>query len=139
MEQAIWFYVGIIGAIVGLGLLASVVLINENASKHQVAQNSIRLLEQKCNFVCSSDLDTLQSVDVELSSGMVMYSNQTALCIALQDKQYCRPCNCKITDSNNANFRFDLNTSEAVELFSTHTFNCSFEKNIGGVLLACAG
>ncbi|MDO8624981.1 MAG: hypothetical protein Q7R47_02775 [Candidatus Diapherotrites archaeon] len=139
MEQMIWFYVGIIAAIIGLGMLASVVLLNSENQKVQVSQNSVRLLEQKCNFVCSSDVDTLQSADVELASGTVLYSNNNALCIKGKSSLFCGECNCRVTDGNDSNYRFDLNTSEAAALFSTHSFTCSFERIKGGVSLECQG
>lgn len=145
MEQAVWFYVGIIAALIGIGLLVSVVLMGTNLNKEQLAQNSVRLLQMQCNNVCNNDVGTLLGVDVDIGSGTLVESTGNVICSHYNQRKECRECNCEVFAPGFSDFELNLATPEALELFDIHTYHCTFEKvfnhekEIYVVLLRCAG
>lgn len=134
MEQAVWLYVGIIAALIGLGFVASIVMSGRETANQQSVENTIRKLEQNCNLVCAADTETMFSVDVTLVAGMKLYSPMEgekvskALCADYAAKSYCRECDCSILDKTDPKKRFELDLSEARQLFETHGYTCFMER-----------
>lgn len=141
MEQAVWFYVGIIAALIGLGMLVSVVLLGTDVTKQQLAKNAANSLALQCNNVCNSDMGTALGIKTDLSSGTVISGGEKSVCVEYvpAGKKECRKCNCKVLGDDGNFYRLDLSTEEAMEMFETHVYNCIFERDIDGVILRCKG
>jgi len=144
MEQAVWFYVGVISSLIGLGLLVSIVLMGTGASKEQLARNAAKTLAQQCNNVCNSDPGTMFGVETELSSGSVLRTSGKSICADYGAVKECQHCSCDVMGFDFKPFKLDLSTPEALQLFERHRYNCTFEKTMdasGGyvVVIRCKG
>lgn len=139
MEQAVWFYVGVIVALLGLGLLVSVVNMSAETSKQQLAGNMANNLALQCNNVCGSDFETVLGIKSEIGSGSIIESEGSVICVNYKGKKECRKCDCKIKGFDGNSFRLDLSTEEAIKTFDTHEYNCTFERDVNGVILRCKG
>ncbi len=139
MEQAVWLYVGIIAALIGLGFVASIVMSGRETSNQQAVENTIRKLEQNCNLVCAADTETMFSVDVTLVAGMRLYGLQKAICADYAAKSYCRECDCSLLDKTDTTKQFELDLSEARQLFEMHNYTCFMERIEEGVAVECKG
>ena len=139
MEQAVWFYVGILVAMIGLGLLVSVVLMGTDTAKQQMAKNNANSLEIMCNNVCGSDIGTVLGIKPEISSGSIIKSNGNAICVVYKEIKDCRRCDCEVVGADFKPFELNLATEEAIKMFDTHAYNCTFERDVNVVVLRCKG
>jgi hypothetical protein len=139
MEQVIWLYVGVITALISIGIVAGIVASGQEESKAQEMINSLNLLKQKADFVCGSEVGTTFTQKVTLGSGSVITFGSTAgstqkICSSYFDKTNCVKTNCPISV-----LTLDLNTEQIKQLYSMHEFECIVEKEEQGVLIECSG
>lgn len=139
MEQVIWIYVGVITALLSLGIIAGIVASGQEESKAQEMLNSLNLLKQKADFLCGSEVGTTFTQKVNFGSGSVIKfgSNSTSapkICISYNSETNCVKTNCSISG-----FTLDLNTEQIKQLYSMHEFECMVEKEEQGVLIECSG
>jgi len=137
MEEAVWIFFGVIALLFTIGIITQLVIENKNEAKIQRFETSIELLESQCNYVCSSPLDTLLSIIVELPSGIIIrsdYEDKGKLCAEYNDELKCSYCNCDLTP-------YVLNLSSALvrSSFVTHNYKCFFERLQDNVRLECQG
>jgi len=137
MEQAVWLYVGIIAALIGLVFVASIVISGRDTMNEQTVENNIRKIQQNCNLVCASDTETMFSVDTPLVAGMKLYSEGNAICTDYKGKTNCKKCDCVVFDTEGSAFVLDL--SDATELFETSNYKCFMERTEEGVAIECKG
>ncbi len=137
MEQAVWLYVGIIAALIGLGFIASIVISGKETMNEQTVENSIRKMQQNCNLVCASDEETMFSVDTTLVAGMKLYGNGKAICTDYKGKTSCKECDCLVSDLNG--FAFVLDLTNAIGLFESSNYKCFMERTEEGVAIECKG
>lgn len=137
VEQAVWLYVGIITAFIGLGFVASVVLSGRETGNQQTTENAIKKLQQNCNLVCESDTETMFSADVTLIAGMKLYGSDNAICADYAEKTTCRECGCALFDTEGDPFILDL--SDARGLFESNNYKCYMERVEEGVAVECKG
>jgi hypothetical protein len=139
MEQVIWLYVGVITALISIGIIAGIVMNGQEQSKQQDMINSLNLLKQKADFVCGSEVGTsfTQKVSLGSSSRLVfgsITSSAPKICLFYQQETNCVKTNCPVIKSV-----LDLNTEEIKQLYQIHEFECVVEKTDQGVLIECSG
>jgi len=137
VEQTVWLYVGIIAAIIGLGFVATIVLGGRETSHWQTVENGVKKMQQNCNQVCSSDVETMFSADVTLVSGMRLYATGRGICANYKDEQTCKECDCEVFDKEGQSFALDL--TGATELFESNQYKCFMERTETGVAVECKG
>ena len=138
LEQAVWFYIGIIVSILALILIASIVSANKETTFKETMKDSMGQLQQYCNFVCNSDLDTKLSRPVTLVAGSYIWSEGKAICFNYKElNNLCWKCDCPVIGKDGSNFVFDL--TEAVSVFETHMYECGFERDVNAVTMECKG
>jgi len=139
VEQVVWLYVGVITALISIGIIAGIVFNGQEQSKTQELANSLQLLKQKADFLCGSEIGTTFSQKVNLGSGAVVVfgslgSNSSKICMNYEGTNNCVKTNCSIIYS-----ALDLNTEQIKQLYSVHEFECMVEKQEQGVLFECSG
>ncbi|MBN1941481.1 MAG: hypothetical protein JW772_04845 [Candidatus Diapherotrites archaeon] len=134
MEQPVWFYVGIIAAIIALLGIFQLLALNNDNLREQAGKNSITKIERMCNLVCNSQPDTLLDAEVDFGSGSKIYANNNVVCVEYKTKD-CIQCDCPVEMQE-----LDLTSEEAMQLFVTHKYNCYFKKlDSGSVEVECRG
>ena len=151
MEQAIWLYFGVIAVLVGIAIVVQIVVFNVEKEKEITMESSLNQLANFCEFICLSDLNQMLSQEVKFSSGSRVFSQQKALCYEYKENTHCRDCKCEIFDASDFEagtyYVLDLNSPDVLELYNTHTFDCTFTRvqpeidgnKVDGVTLECRG
>lgn len=137
MEQAVWLYMGVISAVFGILIIATIVLDSQEQVKLQEVKNSIERINQLCNFVCDSDDGTLLSEKLKLPSGASVSARVStkAVCITYSGSSKCASCKCGL----NKDYDLNLATPEHVFAFNISDYRCFFDKNFGRVSFECKG
>jgi len=139
MEQAVWLAFGVIAIIIGFAIIANLISSNKEELRVVSFEQSIEKLKTKCDFVCDSPLDTYLSVDVELSSGLRLFTSENRICGHLNisdvhnDENKCAVCKCNINGSLN------LDTETAKKAFKVHKYSCYFERREDDIQMECKG
>lgn len=139
MEQAVWIAFGVIAVVLGFAIIANLISNNKDETRYIEFQESIDKLKHQCDFVCDSPLDTYLSVNVDLPSGMRLYTNENRICGHLNitddydDETKCVLCKCQVSGSLN------LQTQLAKDSFDTHEYACFFERGENVIQMACKG
>jgi len=139
VEQVVWLYVGVITALISIGIIAGIVFNGQEQSKQQEITNSLQLLKQKADFLCGSEVGTTFPQKVKLGSESVITfgsasGNSAKICMNYKGTNDCVKTNCSIIYST-----LDLNTQQIKQLYSVHEFECLVEKQDVGVLIECSG
>ena len=133
MEEAIWVFFSVISILIALGIIANVVGNNDDA-KMQKVSDAMAKLEVQCNFVCETTQNNLLSIDVNLLSGMVIYTNNDKICSKYDEDLKCVRCNCQLED-----YELNLANSTIAKKFKEHTYKCYFERFSESVGMNCQG
>ncbi len=134
MEQTVWLYFGIVTVVLAFGVIGNLVVNHKAQQKYGIFERALERLEGQCNFVCSSASSTLLSAEVELPSGIVLYTDQNLICGAYKDKKRCVRCNCQLRE-----YTLNLNTTIAIQTFETHEYSCEFLREQDDIILECKG
>jgi len=139
MEQAVWLAFGVIAVVLGFAIIANLITENKEDMRYNKFKESIEALKNQCNFVCDSPLDTYLSTDVELPSGLNLYTSQNRICGHLNiskeynDETKCVICNCIVNGTLN------LQTDVALKSFTIHKYSCYFDRTENEVKMECKG
>ena len=139
MEQTVWIYIGIITALIGLGLIISLVNTGMENTKTQVIANSLESLQVHCDRICDSEIGTKLSTRVTLVAGIKLFAAAKGVCISYREKTDCRDCGCIVKATDENTMILDLDTPEAFQLFDSHAYQCSFEKTSENLIAECKG
>ena len=139
MEQVVWLYVGVITALISIGIIAGIVFSGQEEAKQQEIMNSLQLLKQKTDFVCGSEVGTTFMQKAKFGSESVITFGSSAtsapkICISYKLETNCVKTNCSVNRGV-----LDLNTPQIKQLYSVHEFECIIEKKEQGVLIECSG
>lgn len=134
MEQPLWIYIGVIAVLLAIGIIVHMTVLSNDVRKVEVSKESLKKLQQQCDFVCKQDTGTMLGVAAELFSGSKLYAAEKAICLDSVNLHDCVSCNCQL-----ANYVLDLNTAEARQAFVSHNYRCTFEKSKSEVSMRCAG
>ena len=127
-----------ITVLIALGIVASIVMSGNEQSREQQLANSMQSMQRMCNFVCTSEIETLLSTEATLPSGSAIYADAggNAICSEFKGKKNCVKCSCDFLKD----YELNLDTAQYREMFQTHKFTCSFERLPGGIrLVECKG
>ncbi len=139
MEQAVWLAFGVIAVILGFSIIANLMTQNKEDMRYNKFVESIDALKNQCDFVCDSPLDTYLSTDVEMPSGMRLYTQKDRICANLNisstynDETKCELCKCPVNGSLN------LQTEAARKSFTLHKYSCYFERRQNDIQMECKG
>jgi len=139
MEQAVWLYVGIISALIGLGFVMTIVTTGQETNKVQTIENTLRLVKQTCDYVCAAEPETMHSTQVQLVSGMLFYASGKAICADFKGEKNCKQCECEVIARSGEQFSMDFSSEEAMQLFNIHSYTCYLERTNNGVAIECKG
>ncbi|MBW2990406.1 hypothetical protein KY348_01740 [Candidatus Woesearchaeota archaeon] len=134
MEESVWIYISIIAVIIALVIIISLFTQNKEHMKEQAFSNAFLEIEPHCNYVCGSPPGSIIPLEVNIPSGIVIYTKDQKICGQYKDKTACAVCACKV-----ASYTLDLNTTQAKETFDVHAFNCYFERGENEVKMECQG
>lgn len=141
MEQAVWLAFGVIAVVLGFAIIANLMNTNKDEARYNTFKESIERLKYQCDFVCDSPLDTYLAAEVELPSGLRIYTSQNRICGHLNisdeysDETKCVICKCPVT----MNSTFDLETEVARKSFDMHKYYCYFLRNENDIEMECKG
>jgi len=141
MEQAVWLAFGVIAIVLGLAIVANLITSNKDEQKLISFRQAMDRIKDECDFVCASPTDTYQAVDVELPSGMRIYSSDTRICGHLSisyentNETKCVMCKCPVVMVSEINLQTEL----ALKSFSTHSYTCYFERRENEIGMECKG
>ncbi len=142
MDEAIWAAVGIISAILALGIVANLLLQNNDEMDMAQAEDAMAILEAECNQVCTLPVNTATSVSLQIPSGTILRVESERICIENvknPDQITCKRCDCQ-----HGADEIVLNLTDATPFFKSHTYKCRYTKletinNIQRVKLECSG
>jgi|GEM_PF-2237013 len=124
MENIVWVIFGTIALLLAIGILLQLTEQNKGYQKMQINENAVKGFAQWCNYVCSSDVETKLTKEIEISSGSVVEAYEKNICIDFEKQHTCEYCNCDLNK-----FKLDLSTPEHLMAYDiSHRFNCVFEK-----------
>ncbi len=134
MEEAAWVYVSIIAVLLALGMLYGLFVKNEQRSKEHAFRALFKEVGPHCDYVCRSPLETKLPVTLSIPSGSVIYTSKNKFCGKYEGLTLCAQCDCEL-----APYTLNLNTSEALNSFNVHSYNCYFERGELNVRVECEG
>ena len=134
MEQVVWVYFGVITIVLAFGIVGNLIVKHKGAAKVELFDAALEKLDGQCDFVCDSGLNTRQSVDTELPSGIILYTRDERICGDYSGNRRCVNCNCPLQG-----YTLDLNTTVALETFETHIYRCYFTRGKDDISMECQG
>jgi len=139
MEQAVWLAFGVIAIVIGFSVIAGLMNTNKDELKFNKFESGVEQLANQCDFVCDSPLETMLSAEVELPSGMRIYTHEDKICGHLniseehEDDTKCEVCRCFV------NGTLDLQTDLARRSFEFHDYSCYFLRRENDIQMECQG
>lgn len=140
MDEAIWAAIGVISAVLGIGIIITLLVQNSAEIDFAQAEAGVQVLAAQCEQVCALPENTAISVKVQLPSGIILITDKERICAeSTQDDQIaCTRCDC-----THGTPKTVLNLSDT-SFFSSHTFACRYERietqnTRREVALNCAG
>ena len=134
MDEPIWIYFSIIAIIVAFVIIISLFNQNQGHLQEQSLSNAFLTLKQHCDFVCDQTPGSIRSVEVDLPSGLLMYTTDDKICGKYESEVRCALCKCNV-----APYTLDLNTTETKEIFDIHTFKCYLQREENEIKMDCQG
>jgi hypothetical protein len=134
MEQTVWIYFGVITVILAFGIVGKLILDYKNEAKDDLFDRSVEELKGQCEFVCSSAPGTRIAQQVDLPSGMVLFTEGKRICGVYKKDTRCVMCSCELSS-----YTLNLNTSLALKTFQNHEYNCFFSREDLNVVMECQG
>ncbi len=142
MEETVWLAFGIIAVVIGVGIVISLLVTDKEEAKIDGFKQALDRMEKFCKGVCSSPADSFDSIEVELPSGLHIYSTDTKICGNFNTsndpdylENYCVVCNpCDVNSPG-----LDLDTEIAKETFSFHEYTCFFNRTENDIQMECKG
>lgn len=134
MEEPIWLFFGIISIIITLGIIGHVSMVGLENRTESEFENSIIMLGEQCNFVCSASIGNILGVKVSLPSGSVINASDDIICGQYNDVFKCSRCSCEIDD-----YTIDLSGDGLAKKFRSHDYDCRFERDDDEVVMECIG
>jgi hypothetical protein len=139
MEQSVWLAFGVIAAMVGLAIVASLITTNKDESHLITFKDSMDKLGKQCDFVCDSPLDTYLAAQVDLPSGLLLEASDDKICGHLNisneisDESKCVICKCKVKMDPSLNLQTEL----ARKAFAVQKYSCYFKRLDNGIQMEC--
>jgi hypothetical protein len=134
MEQAVWISISIIALIIAFGVLTQLYTQNRQNMQEQAFTNAFQTLKTQCDYVCDSSPETILPIDVDLPSGVFLYTKDYKICGRFREESACALCDCRL-----AAHQIELNTSAASKAFDIHAFKCYFERGEDEIKMDCQG
>lgn len=131
MEQPVWIFFSTLSVLIGLGIIAYVVYIDNNENSIQTVKDDLDKLQSQCDFVCGTTKGNYLGIDVEFPSDTKIYTSDEKICIEYKEMLRCRRCACNLEK-----YELNLNTSLAKELRQTK-YTCYFEKLKEDIKMEC--
>lgn len=134
MDEAIWFWAGMISVIIGLVVLARVATSAADQNVENTIESSLNQLQTQCNFVCREERGTRLGVRVAIPTGSVVTTTDELVCIEHSANLKCIPCDCRLEPAE----ALDLSIDEARFFPTNHIYECRFH-NEPPVSMRCIG
>jgi len=125
MDEPIWIFIGIVAAILGLGIIAGVILRASDNGQLDRLRTAVTMLGAQCEQVCGLAENTALSVKVEVPKDAVLTTQEDRICGELAGKDgtlSCARCSCK------HEFAVILNTTGAGAFYQSHEFSCRYTR-----------
>ena len=132
MDEPVWIAISVIAVVIGLGIIMGIFSENKENVKLQHFKNAFNTFETHCNYVCGTSPETISPVEVELPSGVYIYTAGQKICGRYEGNVMCAPCDCELES-----FTMDLNTTAAKKAFDVQTFSCSFKRGENEISIGC--
>jgi hypothetical protein len=134
MDEAVWFWAGMISVIIGLAVLSRVAIGAAEQNTQNTIENTLNQLTAQCDFVCKQERGTRLGVRVSIPMGSVITTMDELICIDHSGERQCAPCECRLSSTT----ALDLTAPEAQYFPSNHIYECRFH-NEPPVHLTCLG
>jgi hypothetical protein len=134
MDEAIWFWAGMISVIIGLVILSRVANDAAEQNTQNTIENALNQLQTQCNFVCREERGTRLGVRVAIPTGSIVTTTDELVCIENAENLKCTPCDCRLEPDT----ALDLTIDEARFFPTNHVYECRFH-NEPPVSMRCIG
>ena len=141
MEQAVWLAFGVIAVVLGFAIVANLITTNKQEVRYGKFLEAVDRLKYQCDFVCDSPLDTYLAAELDLPSGLRLYTSQSRICGHLNisdqysDETKCAICKCTVSMPA----EFNLQTEVARQAFDLHKYSCYFLRKENEIEMECKG
>jgi hypothetical protein len=134
MDEAVWFWAGMISVIIGLAVLSRVAIGAAEQNTQNTIENSLNQLTAQCDFVCKQERGTRLGVRVSIPMGSIVTAQDELICIEHSDKRQCAPCECRLSSTT----ALDLTAPEAQYFPRIGVYECRFHHN-PPIEMSCMG
>ncbi|MEM0360573.1 MAG: hypothetical protein QXK06_04530 [Candidatus Diapherotrites archaeon] len=135
MENIVWAIFGVMAFLLAIGILVNLVVSGVDDRKLAVSRNAVSELGQWCRTVCGSDIESRLSKEITMASGSEVKAEKSGVCMSFGSWRECSDCICDLNT-----FYLNLNKPEILQMYESHKFACTFERQGGGVVaIDCKG
>lgn len=134
MEQVVWLYFGLISVILAIAIVGTLIINFKGENKVNAFDHALDKFKQQCDFICKTPPSTLQSISVDLPSGLYLFTEQDTICGVFDGEKRCVRCACALDT-----YSLPLNTTLALQSFDIQTYRCSFMRGPTNVSMDCQG
>ena len=134
MDEAIWFWAGMISVIIGLVVLSRVAMNAAEQNTQNTIETALSQLKTQCDFICNQERGTRLGVRVSVPLGSVLTTFDELICMEHERYRGCVACGCELTRTTALN----LTAPEARYFPPSHIYECRFH-NIPPVAVTCLG
>ena len=134
MENSIMVIFSVIAIFIAVGSIYGIIDRGKGLAHSQIISVALSDLELNCKYICQSNDQGKFNRDIELPSGIILYTKSQKICINNYGDIKCKLCGCPLT-----NYTLDLNSSFSKDAYDKHTFVCEFSEHKGVINLECQG
>gem|GEM_PF-3552753 len=123
MDEPIWIFIGVVSAIIGLGIVAQTILRGNESGMEDQAKSAVALLAAQCEQVCKLPENTAIDVKIDVPKGMKLEVREGSICAIIKERNFCERCGC-----DHLQEPIVLDTTSASAFFSAHMYSCRYDR-----------
>ena len=145
MEQAVEVFFAIIAIGIAIGAIVAIYSYSKEDIRLGSMGDSLGVMRYKCDAACASVPGTSVGANVEIPSGVKLYTSGKKICTKFTDKKgaeqaKCEICACDMVERPETAPVLDLTGELAQKVIESHSYFCEFEKmSDSKVGMSCSG